>query len=295
MGNKATKSAEPTPEKEPESSPKPPVSDNSEIEPPTKPELPPLPLANIQEPPKTTPPEPEEDLEDDPDLMKPPPLLLDSTDSVDEKMEGATSIRDPSDEDGTLMLSQPVTHHQVLFEDPTPYTEPEKFKDLDAISIEDEISALEETESKLNLGSKTSSMQLEDAVSVTSSAVKADEEYMKGIMGVSLNAPDATSNESIHGSMAISEQTIDEALWSETHATSSKLKKLDVTLEFVSVELREENDQVKVGLNCVPTDPGMLTMNSIASDKQMSIELKTPFVSVSSSNNEPKAETKGQD
>eukprot|EP00210_Caulerpa_lentillifera_P007824 g7466.t1 len=290
MGNKSTKVTVAKRELPPESEPTPPVSASTEIPPPSKTELPPLPLDAVQTPPEVKP------VEDDPDLMKPPPLLLNTTDSIEENHEVGASLKDSSsvtDENATLMLSKPVTHHQVLFEDPTPVTQTERVRDVDAISIEDEISPAGEEESKLTTDSKTSSMQLEETISVTSSAIRNDEEYMKGIMGTSLAVPDATSNESVIGSVAISEQTIDESLWAENTNSAKVVVKaetidekrpssidVDLNSEFVSVEFQEVSDGVRMGLTLSPTEKGIQTANSMISDKQSSIELNTPFENV---------------
>eukprot|EP00210_Caulerpa_lentillifera_P003339 g3186.t1 len=51
------------------------------------------------------------------------------------------------------------------------------------------------------------------SISSSSTAMKTDEEYMKGIMGTSLAYPNVTSNESVIGSLAVSEHTLDESQW----------------------------------------------------------------------------------
>lgn len=215
----------------------------------------------------------------------------------------------------------------------------------------------EEEEDEEIADSKTPSIAMETA-SVSSSAIKMDVEYMKGIMGTSLAFPDATSNESVIGSLAVSEQTLDESLWDNSGGSSkismkgpiptkedslismdfqvidqtvgvvlntvepvqkedqkkqemipeeheiSEVKEvqtkpvldpLDEELpapesshstsnlekfeSFVSIEFREENEEIKVGLNCV-SKAQIASSTSIVSDKQMSVELKTPFVNV---------------
>lgn len=222
---------------------------------------------------------------------------------------------------------------------------------------EEEVKNEEEEEDEEEIAdSKTPSIAMETA-SVSSSAIKMDVEYMKGIMGTSLTFPDATSNESVIGSLAVSEQTLDESFWDNSGPSKTSIKcpipskddsmvsidfqMIDQTVKvgltslepvqkedqkkqevipeeleipevkelqsksildplheeipppeqsqstsnlekfesFVSVEFREENEEIKVGMNCV-SKAQIASSTSMVSDKQMSVELKTPFVDV---------------
>lgn len=190
--------------------------------------MPPLELEKVQN--AQDQPAPVEEV--DPNLMSPPPFLTDEFSSLKDTEKPGSMTTDSrtieSHGSESVLLATPITHDEVSLVEPTPINEPvDQPKHRDDISIDEEVSAISEDHSAMHqkgppsedvgfssVGDHTSLGHVpEDAVSLTSSVARGEDELLKNIMGVSVTLPALTSNESVRGSVAVSEMTFDESQW----------------------------------------------------------------------------------
>ena len=163
--------------------------------------------------------------------MAPPVVLTDAMSSLKDTDIGPgaeTSAKKLAAETSdAVMLASPITHHEVSLVEPVPVTTMvEAPPERDSISIEDSVSAADADAlsnpdgiaepSTLTLEPRTLNDVPEDSISLTSSAARGEDEMLMNIMGTSTAFPAATSNESVRGSVAVSEMTFDESQWETT-------------------------------------------------------------------------------
>ena len=160
--------------------------------------------------------------------MAPPVVLTDAMSSLKDTDIGpgaeTSAKRLPTETSDAVMLASPITHHEVSLVEPVPVTTPAaEPPERDSISIEDKVSAADadslsnpdgmDEPSSLTLEPRALDDVPEDSISLTSSAARGEDEMLMNIMGASVAFPAATSNESVRGSVAVSEMTFDESQW----------------------------------------------------------------------------------
>lgn len=184
--------------------------------------------------------------------MPPPVFLMDAMSSLKGteqffKREESVSKEDDPDANDQLLLASPITHGEVCLDEPTPAKTEEPRHDSDNISIDEEVSAadeepryaprIESTSDELVFSAfseRSSTRQIpEDVISMTSSVARGEDELLKTIMGASVAMPAMTSNESMLGSVAVSDFVIDETHWYDftRKETQEQLLTLDLSVD----------------------------------------------------------------